>query len=396
MTADPAAIASQFTLTDEELKAGYETYKGEYEVPERRTVLQLSFPSLEEAQKAHDRIAAGTDFIAVAGERGLKEADITFADKARNEFLDPQIAEAAFALAEGALSAPVKGGIATVLLKVTKVTAGHKPSFEELKDRLTARLQLDRAREEIQSVYDSVEDARAAQTKFEDIASRANLPFKLAVPVDSTGKGADGTEIDIANRDDVLRAVFLSDVGVENDALAIGDGYVWYEVREVAPAAVKPLDQVKTQVIADITARKIRDKALEKAKALAGRVKSGTSFDAIAQELGAPVQTAAGLLRNDPNTNFDRVATLAAFSVAQGGVTQALEADGKSARLIQVTAISLADFDAGSEAGKQLRDQIAQGVGADLLRIYISDVKTRVGVTVNETLWRQISGTPTP
>ena len=159
-SADPEAIAGQFAVTAEEVAAAYESYKAEYAVPERRTVLQISFPTLEEAQKAQERIAAGADFVAIASERGLKEADITFADKSRGEFLDAQIAEAAFALAEGAVSAPVKGGIATVLLKVTKVTAGHQPSLDELKDRLTARLQLDRAREDIQSVYDSVEDAR--------------------------------------------------------------------------------------------------------------------------------------------------------------------------------------------------------------------------------------------
>jgi peptidyl-prolyl cis-trans isomerase D len=395
-SADPEAIAGQFAVTAEEVAAAYESYKAEYAVPERRTVLQISFPTLEEAQKAQERIAAGADFVAIASERGLKEADITFADKSRGEFLDAQIAEAAFALAEGAVSAPVKGGIATVLLKVTKVTAGHQPSLDELKDRLTARLQLDRAREDIQSVYDSVEDARAAQTKFEDIAARANLPFRLVGPVDATGKGADGKEIDFANRDDILRAAFLSDVGVENDALAIGESYVWYEVREVQPAAVKPLDQVKAEVIADIAATKIRDKAIEKAKAFATRIKAGASFDAIAQELGATVQTATGLGRNEASAAFDRVALLSVFSVPQGGVTQALEADGRAARLIQVTAINLAALDPASEAGKNLVAEAGRSLASDLLRLHIDDLKARAGVTVNETLWQQISGSSTP
>ena len=36
-----------------------------------------------------------------------------------------------------------------------------------------------------------------------------------------------------------------SDVGVENDALQEGDAYVWYEVREVTPSALRPFEEVK-------------------------------------------------------------------------------------------------------------------------------------------------------
>ena len=77
-------------------------------------------------------------------------------------------------------------------------------------------------------------------------------------------------------------------------------------------------------------------------------------------------------------------------------VTQALEADGKAARLIQVTAISLAALDPASEAGKKLVAEAGRGVASDLLRLHIEDLKARAGITVNETLWRQISGSSTP
>ena len=47
------------------------------------------------------------------------------------------------------------------------------------------------------------------------------------------------------HKPELLKAVFSSDVGVENDAISLDDGYVWYEVREVIPSAVKPFDTVK-------------------------------------------------------------------------------------------------------------------------------------------------------
>src|SRR5205823_8414170 len=132
-------------------------YKVDYYTPEKRTVLQITFPSLDEAQKAKARIAAGTDFMAIATERGLKEADITFADKTPGDFLDPAIAKAAFALPEGAVSDPVKGGLAIALLKVTKVSPERQKTLDEVKAELTQRLQLERARDEIDGVYNTVE-----------------------------------------------------------------------------------------------------------------------------------------------------------------------------------------------------------------------------------------------
>ncbi len=35
---------------------------------------------------------------------------------------------------------------------------------------------------------------------------------------------------------ELLNSAFASDVGVENDALSLDEGYVWYEVREVVPS----------------------------------------------------------------------------------------------------------------------------------------------------------------
>ena len=102
MKAEPADIAAKVTLTDEDLAEGYEKYKAEYFTPEKRTILQISFPTLEEAQAAKQKLAAGTDFMALAKERGFSEQDVTFADKTKADFLDPAIADAAFALAEGA------------------------------------------------------------------------------------------------------------------------------------------------------------------------------------------------------------------------------------------------------------------------------------------------------
>ena len=393
--ADPATLAKKQVLTEDELKAGYEKHKGDYFTPEKRTVLQLTFPTEAEAKTAKDRLAKGEDFLAIAKERGVSEADATFADKTKGDFFDPAVADAAFALAEGSVSDPIKGAFAVTLLKIVKVSPEKQESLEEAKPKLSERLQLEKAMEEIQSIYNSVEDARAAQAKFEEVASRAGLTFQLIGPVDQAGRAKDGKEIVIPHGPELLKAAFASDVGVENDALSIEEGYVWYEVREVIPSAVKPLDTVKDQVTADIVAAKVRALSIDKARKLVDRLALGATLDNLAMEAGVAVQTAAGLKRNETSADFDAEAVNAVFNVAENGFAYALDGDGKGAKVIQSQAVLLPPFDDKSADAKAIADEIKGGVAGDVLASYLGALQKQVGVSINEALWRQISGTQT-
>ena len=393
--AEPEDVVARVNLGEDEITAGYEKYKLDYFTPERRTILQVTFPAIEDAQKARDRIAAGTDFMAIATERGLKEADITFADKTKKDFFDPAIADAAFALAEGTVSEPIKGSLATSLLKVAKVAPEHQKTIDEVKDELGNRLRLERAREEIDSIYGAVEDGRGGQQKLEEIATKQNIPFLLAGPMDAAGLGPDGKDIALPHKAELLKAIFESDVGIDNAALPAGDGYVWYDVREVVPSAVKPLDQVRAQVIADITAGKVSALAAEKAAKLVARAAAGSNLETLAQEAGATVLTVQGVKRNETSADFDASAVTALFAVPENDFAFALEADGKGARVMQSQAVLLPPFDEKSEEAKTIAATLQAGEAADLLSAYLGTLQKQAGVSINETLWRQISGTQT-
>ncbi|MGH6906831.1 MAG: SurA N-terminal domain-containing protein [Aestuariivirga sp.] len=395
MKAEPEDVAARISLADDELRAGYEKYKGDYFTPEKRTILQMTFPNADEAAKAKARITAGEDFMAIATERGLKEVDVTFADKTKVDFFDPVIAEAAFTLAEAATSEPVKGSLAISLLKAVKVSPEHQKSFEEAKEELGQRLRIERAREEIDAIYGAVEDGRAAQSKFEDIASKVNIAFKLTEPFDAQGRGQDGKDMDLPHKAELLKAVFESDAGVDNNALPAGEGYIWYEVRQVIPEKIKPLETVREQAVADILAAKLTALSAEKARKLVERAGGGASLDSLAQEAGATIQAAKGLKRNETTADFDAEALAALFSVPENGFAFALEADGKGAKVMQAQAVPLAPLVTASEEAKTLADQVRSSVANDVLFSYLGALQAQAGATINETLWRQISGTLT-
>ncbi len=390
---DPTDLAAKIQVTDQELSDTYNTTKAEYFEPEKRDILQVSFADVAAAQKAKARVDAGEDIKKIAAELGQKEQDITFGGKLKTDFLDEKIADAAFGLAEGAVSSPVVGSLNTALLKAVKVVPAHQPTLADVTEVLKKRVQLQKAQEEIQSVYDAVEDARAQQTKFEDIGAKVGAPVIVVPQVSAAGVDKAGKPVTLPAQEEVLKAIFASDVGLENDALQANDGYIWYDVREVIPSAVKPMDQVKDQVKADWVATKLRGLAGDKAKAIVEKAGSNTKLETIATEVGGTIKTVAGLKRNATSEEFDGIATLALFSVPEKALTWALEGDGKSARVIEVSKVTVPA--SGASAGaKEVADQARQGLGSDLLDGYLKSVRAGANVTMNEELWRQISGTP--
>ena len=391
---EPADMAPKITISLEALSEGYEKYKRDYYTPEKRTILQVSFPTVDEAKMAKARISAGEDFMAIAKEREASDADITFADKSKSEFLDKTVAEAAFNLKQDEVSEPVSGSLVTALLKATKITPEKQSSLDEVKIELTKRLQAERAIDEIQSIYDAVEDARAAQTKFEDIAKTQGIPIVVVPAVSASGIDPDGKEVDLPGKADVLKAAFASDVGVENDALTPHDSYFWYEVREVIPSALKPLDAVKAQVTSDVTARKVRELLTERATGMVKKLDDSATLEQLAIEGKSEIRTAQGLKRNEANAQFDVQAVTALFSVPEKGFAWSLEGDGKTAKIMQPQTVLAEPYNSNSPQAKELAQSVNDAASKDLLTAYLTALQGQIGVSINNALWQQVSGSP--
>jgi len=232
--------------------------------------------------------------------------------------------------------------------------------------------------------------------KFEDIADRAGVKFTLLPAVSALGQDKDGKEIDVPGKPDSLKAIFASDVGVENDALSMGEGYVWYDVRAVVPSALKPLDQVKDQVSKDILASRVRDAAIAKAKAVVDALKGGKSMETLAQENSVTAKTTPGLKRNQQTPEFDGAALKAAFAIPDQAFASAAGGDGKSARVMQVVKVTLPAVMATSPELEQAKKQVETDFGNDLQTALVKALKKTAGVKLNEALWKLDTGGEAP
>ncbi|MBO0759041.1 MAG: SurA N-terminal domain-containing protein, partial [Bradyrhizobiaceae bacterium] len=192
LSVDPEALAKSVDVSDSDAQKEYDFRRDRYTTPEKRAVQQIVFPNEDDARKAADRIAAGTSFDTIVAERGLKPKDIDLGLVAKSAILDPAIAEAAFALKPGAVSAPVQGRFGTALVKVTKIEPEKVRPFADVNSEIKHDLAVARVRGDVADLHDKIEDERAGGARLDEIGQKFKLPVRTLDAVDRSGRGTDG------------------------------------------------------------------------------------------------------------------------------------------------------------------------------------------------------------
>ena len=146
VTVTPAEIGKWMEISDADVKQYYDEHQSRYATPERRHVEQIVFPTMQEAEAAEARLKDGLSFAALAAERGIKEQDIDLGTVLKSEIIDPAVADAAFSLKDGEVSAPVKGRFGAVIVTVLKIEPEATKSLAEL-DAAPPQRYRDRARQ---------------------------------------------------------------------------------------------------------------------------------------------------------------------------------------------------------------------------------------------------------
>src|ERR1700726_1050940 len=192
VVATPAELAKTAEVPDEDVKQIFDTYRNRYITPERRHIAQMPFPSMAEAQAASDRIKGGLTFAALAAERGLKEQDLDLGMMPKSTIIDPAVADAAFSLKEGEVSAPVPGRFGIVIVTVTKIVPEEAKSFADVAPQIRNDIALVRTRTIISDIHDKIEDDRAGGSTLAEAARKLKLPVASYDAVDRSGHDPGG------------------------------------------------------------------------------------------------------------------------------------------------------------------------------------------------------------
>jgi peptidyl-prolyl cis-trans isomerase D len=393
VAATPAELAKWMEVSDDDLKKAYEARRASFTTPERRHIEQLVFPTMADAQAAADRIKAGASFAAIATERGMKEQDIDLGTVTKSGIVDPNVADAAFALKTGDVSAPVQGQFGAVVVTVLKIEPEVTKSLAEVTAQLRNDIALARAKTQVQDLHDKIEDDRAGGSTLEEAAAKEKLAIVTNDAVDRFGRDPDGKPVvTLPHGSEVINAAFASDVGVDNDPIETDGGFIWYAVTGITPAHDRTLDEVKDQVAARWREEETASRLQAKAADLLDKLKGGSPFDLLAAANNLKIQPANDVKRGGGGVEISPKMAGAIFHTAKDAFGSAA-GDSPSLWIVyRVTDIKTPALDPNAQDAKTIAQKVQSQLSDDLAGQYVAWLENDLGTKINAEALAQTMG----
>jgi len=392
----PEDIGKWSDVSDEDAKKLFEQRRDRYGSPEKRQVSQIVFPNVEEAQAARSRIESGLSFEDLAKERNLNSADVDLGLVAKSGILDSAIADAAFSLSSGEVSQPVKGRFGVTLVKVGTIQPGIEPSYESVAQELKKDIATERARNEVATLRDKMEDERGGGASVIEAAQKLGLNPVTVEAVDRSGLTPDGQPVkSIPPGLNVVAQAFNSDVGVDNDPIQYKGGYVWYDVLGITPPRDRSLDEVKDKVEARWREDEIANRLRTKATEMVQKLGQGGKLADEASSVGLKVETASGFRREGAVPGVPEGLITAAFRTAKDSAGQTPGTGGTEWFVFRVTDVTTPPVDLASGEMKNLKETLQRSMSDEQLAQYVARLQKDIGTSINEVALAQATGANT-
>ena len=386
----PASLAKPDAISDADAQALYERVKGQrYGAAEKRELAQLVFPDEKAAADALAKIKAGATLADVARESNLDIVELGAVAKA--DLFDKAIAEAGFALPQGGVSEPIKGQFGWALVRAGSISSENVKPFEEVAGDLKREIAVERARKTALELRDKIEDERTSGKALADAAKGAGMSTTIVEAVDAEGRDPAGASVTLPEREALLKAIFASDMGADNDVISSREGgFVWFEIMAIDPARERRFDEVKDQVSVtwkdDEIARRLTDRTTE----ILAQIKGGQSFEDAARTAGLEVRRDDKVRRSEPSS-LSRSAVARVFGLPVGEVASAA-GEGQSRLVFKILDSVVPPLDTESDLMKGLGDQLRTALTEDLLTQYLAALQSQTGVQINEPAVRAAVG----
>ena len=217
-------------------------------------------------------------------------------------------------------------------------------SYGEVREEVKQDLVLQKATDALYPLANSVEDVIAGGATLEEAADSLEVRIATIAATDARGQSPEGQPVaDFPTEPEFLSTAFELAAGEESllTETRAGTSFI-VRVDEITPSEVRPLDQVRQQVVKDWV-RATQDKAAAaKAESIADGLNTGEDFSEIASRENLKIETSAPFQRDGSGTDgsFTHDLVEAVFALSSGNAASApnTENDGHIvARLKGVT-----------------------------------------------------------
>jgi peptidyl-prolyl cis-trans isomerase D len=391
-------LASKVSVDDAQLKTYYDEQKVKtperFTEPEQRRVshilLPVANPKDDAAVKAKaegilKRAQAGEDFSALAKEfsqdpgSAQQGGDLGWSE--RKVWVAP-FADAAYSMKVDEIRGPVKTQFGYHILKLAGIRPATVKTFEQAKADLETEYRRNEAERLFNNAQDQLADAALQNTTDIDVVARKAGLTVLEVPVFSRIDGGGALSkvravIDAAFSQDVLDGRLSPIVEVEK-----GRGVVLRATDHKLPQQ-KPLDAVRTEVVAAWKKQRGAELAAAAATDAVKRLTAGESWDAVVKSAGAAAPPAKFVARSDQEVPIEiRTAAFGQPKPAGKPIYSDARLANGDAAVIALSAVREAPGDAALP-DVATREQFAAQVASTEAQSYAAGARADAKVTLN-------------
>jgi peptidyl-prolyl cis-trans isomerase D len=385
LTVTPALIAKPDEVSDGDARTRYEEVKNErFGAPEKRTVEQILYSSEADAKAARAKIDAGKTFGDLLKEKNLTSKDASLGTVTRGALIDKSVADAAFSLKEGEVSAPVKAQFGTVIVRTGKIVASTVKPYSEVAGELKHEIALQRAQKDIDRLHDAIEDQRTSGKSLTEAAKSVGIEPRIIATIDAMGNDPQGVPAkDLVDATALMKAAFASDIGVDNDTLRVqGGGYQWFEVTRIDKARDKTFDEAKADVEKAWRDDQAGKSLLAKTAELTKKLDAGESLAAIAAAEGKLEIKHANDVRRTGSSSLAGNVVTQIFNVPVHRAGSVESEDG-GRFLFQVADSVVPVFDAQAPEITNIIGDVKAGLKEDIIAQYLAKLESDIGVKLN-------------
>ena len=378
-------LLAEVAVSETELRDEYDSRRDDYVVQERREIEQIVLSDEATARQVEDQLKGGSTF-ATAAEAITGQGPIDLGE-VEKEDLPPELADAAFDLTANTVSVPLQSPLGWHVIRVGAVTPGRERGFDEVRDELAQDVAMRLAVDSMISMANQLDDSLGGGASLEEAASAFGLKLGQVEAVDSQGSGRDGQPVQDLPGEPFLQVVYETAAGTDSLLTEANDGgYFVLRTDSIDQARLRPLAEVRDQVVALWRDRQLAERAEAKAQELAERLRGGNEFETVAAEAGLKTSTTEPLSRFDSRAPNNPAPTLPGklFQLQPGEITTAQATEGHV--VAKLDKIIPADPSSSPEELADVRDGVATALRNDLLEQFAAALRARYGVTVNDRL----------
>ena len=371
-------VAGEITETDVKDEFDSRVARGMLGTKASRDVVVLSAPDESTAKEAAARLIEGVEPALVASALGLVTPD-HFDGVQKNQLLDSVTDDTAFALSQGQASAAENslGGWEAVF--VPSVTEASTPSFSSVEAEIRRSLGEDKAKTQIFDISGELDDRLLNGETLEAIATELNLPMESYDYINRIGQTRDGLQMNgssripgIAQDDELLRLIFTEDIGFDTDIFPTAqEGFVSFRVTDVIDSQIRPLSEVKDDVLRAWEAEQIQEALTQRGLDLAQEIRDGRTLEEIAEELGSAVTlNERGISRAQPPRDIAGAVVVELLTSEEGDLARGVGAAPLTYTLARLDTIIPNSDGLAGEILETVQSNIGSEISGDIQNAY--------------------------